>query len=212
MILESVKTGFDEGVFILCFLDHKPLAVDLSYLETPLNEIDYWCSRKDLSSGEEESLSFAAACCGAQKRALDLVHRAEQTRQGLTYKLERKGWDPCCVKAVVSRFMVLELVSDARYARLWLRARLDRRGGKAYTPRFLLGSLLGRGINRGIAGEALRETLNPEAETGLLRRFLEAQGERVPGDGKQSFLRNRLRYEGFSAEVVDLLLSNEQLG
>jgi regulatory protein len=206
MILESVKTGFDEGVFILCFLDHKPLTVDLSYLDPPFNEIDYWCSGRDFSSDEEASLSFAASCCGAQKRALDLVHRAEQTRQGLTYKLERKGWDAYCVKAVVSRFTALELVSDARYARLWLRTRLDRKGGKAYTPRALLGSLLGRGISRTIAGEALRETLNPEAEAGLLNRFLEAQGDQVPGEeGKHSFLRNRLRYEGFSVEIINQL-------
>jgi regulatory protein len=203
MILESVKAGSGEGVFTFCFSDHKPLTVDLSYLDLPFKEINYWYTGKDLSSDEEEGLRFAASCHGAQKRALDLVHRAEQTRQGLTYKLEQKGWDTSCVKAVVSRFTALALVSDGRYARLWLQARLNRTGGKAHTPRSLLGALLGRGINRTAASEALRETLNPETEAGLLKRFLEARGEQAPEDGETSFLRNRLRYEGFSVEIIN---------
>jgi regulatory protein len=203
MILESLKAGSGEGVFEFGFSDHKPLAVDLSYLDLPFGEIDYWYAGKDLSLEEEEGLLFAASCHGAQKRALDLVHRAEQTRQGLTWKLEQKGWDPSCVKAVVSRFTALELVSDARYARLWLQSRLDRKSGKAHSPRSLLASLLGRGIRQETAREALKETLNPETEERLLRRFLEDRGGEASGDGKPSFPRSRLRYEGFSPETID---------
>jgi regulatory protein len=203
MILESLKAGSGEGVFVFCFSDHKPLTVDLSYLDLPLRELEYWYAGKDISVEEEEGLLFAASCHGAQQRALDLVHRAEQTRQGLTWKLEQKGWGSSCVKAVVSRFMALDLVSNARYARLWLQARLDRKSGRVHSPRSLLASLLGRGINHETAREALRETLNSEAEEELLTRFLEARGGEASGTEEFSFLRNRLRYEGFSAALLD---------
>ena len=164
-----------------------------------------WELPRELSSGEEEAFRFAAACYRAEKIALRLIARAEQSSLGLTAKLERRGFEASAANAVVSRLLDRNLLDDERYAALWVRSRLALK--KAPSPRWLLAALRKRGIDRESSRKALDKALDPETEYALFLRFLESRSFRekslLSGGERASFLRTQLKYEGFSSETLD---------
>lgn len=155
---------------------------------------------KVLSSQEEAALRFAASCVRAECQALRLVARAEQSSQGLSRKLKQRGHAAPCVQRVVSRLIEQAIVSDYRYAQMWLRARLARR---LESPRYLITALCNRGIDRDMAQEALIGVLDVATEWAMLNRYLE-QNHPVR-NGSITTIRQKLKYEGFSSPVIDLL-------
>ena len=162
---------------------------------------------RELGPAEEEALRFASSCCGAERIALRLITRAEQCSLGLTVKLERRGFNPAIVNAVISRLFEQNLLDDTRYAELWLRSRLRSR--RAESPRRLSASLAKRGIDRKSLGKAMENALDHEAEYDLLLRYLKK--EKLPG-GKQGISpRSYLKYEGFSTAVIERYF-DEQMG
>ena len=203
MTVVSLKTGEyrADGAVKVEFSDGNSLLVAPDYLfeeQSPKNEENpfLWEAGHELSSGEEESLRFAAACYQAERVAMKLVARAEQNSQGLIVKLERRGYDALVAKTVVSHLLSRNLLDDGRYAELWIRSRLA--GGKAPTPRWLLVSLQKRRIDRAFSRTALTKVLDPETEYALLLKYLEA----APEGKKAGYLRARLKYEGFSYAVL----------
>jgi regulatory protein len=189
------KIGFSDGTF----LSIKPCYLE-DYCEDPAS----WEAGKEFSPSEEEILHFAAACYKAEQAGMRLVGNAEQTRLGLTRKLEQRGHERACVQAVISRFLDLDLVNDGRYAEFWLRSRLARRGGKVQGPKKLSASLGSKGVDRGTILEVFDKLLDEEAEFALLERFLEKNTHPrggLGGDGHS--LRGFLKSEGFSADVLN---------
>lgn len=91
------------------------------------------------------------------------------------------------------------ILDDSRYARLWIEGRIKH---KAVSPRQLLASLYGKGICRAVATAALKETLDSDSELALLRNFMAKSSPEGRGCGNS---RERLRFEGFSAEVLERL-------
>jgi regulatory protein len=155
---------------------------------------------REISAAEEEGFRFASACLRAEKTALRLIARAEQCRRGLARKLERRGHDPACACAVLSRLVELELVDDSRFARLWLESALRL----ARSPRRLLASLCGRGIGQDDARAALKAVLDAETERALLARFAEKLKKPRKGAGEDGLrsLKYLLKSEGFSAPAI----------
>jgi regulatory protein len=210
--IESLKVESEEGVITLRLAGGDEaeaaggggrdgsLSVNAAYLPPAWRNADFWRSPRALSPDEEEAVRFAALCRKAEVKALALVARAEQTRRGLALKLERRGHSPAAAREVVARFAGLGLVNDGRYGERWLRSRLARSGGKAPTPRFLLASLQKQGLDKRTAAAAVAKTLDSAAEAALLSRFLKKNGLRAEGGG--SFLRNRLKHEGFSPDLI----------
>lgn len=143
-----------------------------------------------------EAIRFAGVCFDAEVVALRLAARAEQTRLGLTAKLERRGYNAAAVRAVVSRLSELGILSDRRYAELWLQDRLAR---KAETPRRLSAALYGRGIDRKAVAEALKAALDFETELGLAKAYR----EKIPPG---TALKRLLKQEGFSSGVIQAVL------
>jgi regulatory protein len=162
--------------------------------------IDGFTGGEEISAGEEDAFRFAAACLRAERAALRLVARAEQTVFGLSRKLERRGFKSACVSAVLRRLEDLDIVNDRRFAGLWIQARLTRRGE---SPRRLLAGLRSRGIGRDDAEAALTSVLNFRNEPALLRRYIEkyhpAPDSETAGDPS---LKYRLKSEGFSPAVI----------
>ncbi|MDR1986422.1 MAG: recombination regulator RecX [Treponema sp.] len=153
-----------------------------------------------LSSQEEGALRFAASCVRAEGQALRLVARAEQSSHGLSCKLKQRGHAAPCVQRVVSRLTEQGILSDYRYAQIWLRTRLAR---KLESPRYLLAALCSRGIDRDTAQEALTEVLDFDTELAMLHQYLEKK--HPVRNGSIPSLRERLKYEGFSSPVIDRL-------
>jgi regulatory protein len=128
------------------------------------------CEPREINAAEEAGFRFASECLRAERTALRLIARAEQSVSGLTYKLERRGHGTACVIAAVSRLVELKLLDDRRFAQLWLESRLRL----TRSPRRLLSSLAGRGIDREDAQTALKAVLDEETEFALLKRFAES--------------------------------------
>jgi SOS response regulatory protein OraA/RecX len=97
-------------------------------------------------------------------------------------------------------FAGLDLVNDGRYAERWLRAKLARKGGKIPGPRRLQAMLMNRGIGREDTGTALENVLDDEAEWALLQSYIK---KNPSGTAGAYSLRRQLKYEGFSASVLD---------
>jgi len=189
-----VKVEFSNGTSLLCATDY--LSED-QFPESK-NSVAQWEAGKELSAEEVEAFQFASLCYRAEKIALGLIARAEQNSLGLAAKLERRGYDAAVVKMVVSQLLKRNLLDDGRYAELWIRSRLALR--KAPSPRWLLVSLVKRGIDRASALRALTGALDPETEYTLLLKFLEKQ---AVSEGKNArSLRNQLKYEGFSVDTL----------
>ena len=157
----------------------------------------------EISVEEAASLRFAAACFRAERAALSLVANAEQTVFGLERKLAVRSYASTCAKAAVSHLAEIGVVSDARYAALWVQSRLSM---KADGPRKMLASLCNKGIDRKTAGKAIRDALDFETETIFLKRYI---AKNRLEDANRRERRQMLKYEGFSAGVIDALEEEE---
>jgi regulatory protein len=149
----------------------------------------------------EETENNTTSYLQAKNTALRLIARAEQCTRGLALKLERRGFDAQCVNTVISELCEQNLLNDKRFAQLWLesRMRLTR------SPRRLLASLCGRGIDSKDAGAAFRTVFDEEAELAFLKRFVrktrqkKRKGKRDDSDRSLKFLLNS---EGFSPQAI----------
>jgi len=177
--------------------DGSVFVIKTSYLSSIYQDMAVITRNRVLSNEEEEAFRFAGACFEAEQSALRLTARAEQTGFGLTAKLKRRGHCSEAVQAVVSRLKSLEILSDSRYARLWLWSRLSR---KEESPRRLITALCSRGIDRSVAGEALKTVLTFERELNVLKRYMKKNHFSISNIKKST-----LQYEGFSAEVIQSL-------
>jgi regulatory protein len=155
----------------------------------------------EITGDEEEGFRFASVCLNAEKIALRLIARAEQTSFGLTRKLVKRGLDAACVNTALSRLVELELVDDARFARLWLESRLRL----ARSPRRLLAALTSRRIDRDDAEAALNSVLDEETEFALLSRFVKKRAPKLEGRP----LKYLLKSEGFSPQAIQQYFEEE---
>ena len=156
-----------------------------------------------ISAVEEEGFRFASACLRAEKAALRLIARAEQNTFALSHKLEKRGHESACVRAVVSQLCESGLLDDRRYAGLWLESRISRR---ASSPRRLFAALCSRGIDRDDAEAVLKETINDETELRLIERYVQKQHrlQKIKAEDSVSLrtLKYQLRSEGFSSTAI----------
>jgi regulatory protein len=210
MTLVSLKSGTENGAeFIKITLsDDSSYSLKTCYLSQAALDPFLWENGREISSVEEEDLRFAAACYQAERAALRLIARAEQTETGLSRKLELRGHDRASVSAAVSRLVSLGMIDDERYAGLWIRSRLVRRSGKVPTPRGLSAALRNRGIDSSTVGKVLKNILDTETELALLRRYME-QTPSGAGNSLQARFsgfspRGILKFEGFSQDVLSI--------
>jgi regulatory protein len=162
---------------------------------------------REITAEEEAGFRHASACLRAEKAALRLIARAEQCTQGLSRKLQRRGHESPCVNAVISRLLELKLLDDRRFAQLWLESRLRL----ARSPRRLLVSLCGRGIDRDDGEAALKAALDEETETAMLARFAKKYARKAArgGEAVTRSLKHLLKSEGFSQAAIARFLDGE---
>ncbi|MDR0583635.1 MAG: recombination regulator RecX [Treponema sp.] len=221
MTIVSIKTGTGTELRRIELSDGSFFSFKTGYLPPVFTDESLYtpgtAEGREISAGEEAGFRFASACLRAERAALRLIARAEQTVSGLGRKLEQRGNKPLCVRAVVSRLAGTGLVDDRRFARLWLETRLGRRRD---SPRRLLSALRSRGISREDAGTALQSVLNDETERALLGRFMEKQRHlrgfcaaeiRSETDVLRS-VRFKLRSEGFSSGVIQRFFDEQEDG
>ena len=206
MTITSLKTEKESDLRRIEFSDGSLFSFRICYLpkEAVSGEIEEGC---EITSAQEEGFRFASACLRAEKSALLLIARAEQCTLGLSSKLKRKKHESSCINAVIERLTGLNLINDERYASLWIdsRLRLSR------SPRRLLTSLCGRGIDRDDAQSALNAALTEEAEYSMLLRYVKKYPlkARQKGDDEAKSLKYVLKSEGFSMQAISRFFNEE---
>jgi regulatory protein len=199
-LLESSSVLLSGSRDTSCLLFAPLFSFKICYLSPLFFDDTCYIPGREVSPDEEERFRFANACLRAEKAALRLVARAEQTVFGLSRKLEKAGHSAACVRAVAEQLADMGILDDRRFAGYWLRSRLATRAG---TPRRLLAGLCSRGIDRDDAVKALREALNLENETALLKRYVEKH-RLIPVES----LRFLFKREGFSYEAIKYFREN----
>jgi regulatory protein len=142
-------------------------------------------------------LALAAEAYEAEKRALALLARAEQSAFMLGCKLEARGLSKKAVRIALERLQAEGLLSDRRFAEAYAAARLSRR---AEGPSSLLSSLRGRGVDADTAKAAIAAILGPEPRRAALAKAAEKELRRSGGDREAA--RRRLRALGFKSEEI----------
>ncbi|MCL2270579.1 MAG: recombination regulator RecX [Treponema sp.] len=213
MHIVSIKPGSGEDQQRIELSDGSIFSFKTCYLPPVFTDEDSYtpgtADGRDISMSEEEAFRFASACLRAEKAALQLITRAEQNVFHLTLKLEKRGHDTACIRAVVAHLSELGFLDDLRYASLWLEARISR---QAASPWRLLAALRARGIDRHDAEAALKEALDSETEQLLLERYVQKlQKRKTGGDGggaEDRSLRFTLKNEGFSPAAIQCFFDN----
>jgi regulatory protein len=203
MTIVSIKTGTGAEVLKIELSDGSFFSFKTGYLPPVfVDETLYTpglAEGREISRPEEDGFRFASACLRAEKAALQLIARAEQTMFGLSRKLEKRGHEPACARAVIASLAEMGLVDDHRYAQLWLESRC---GLRSTSPRRLFAGLCAKGIDRDDAESALKTVLDAETEPALLSRYAKKlrRSRRPPEDARA--LKYALRAEGFSSAAI----------
>jgi regulatory protein len=199
--VKTIKTRAGQALIRVGLLDGALFSLNPYYLPGVFQGEDHFFPGKEISAEEDAALRFAAGSYRAERAALRLVARAEQCRAGLKHKLEQRGHAADHAKAAVSYLTELGILDDRRFAGRWIRSRLFR---GTDSPLRLVNGLCRRGIDRNIAGEALKIVLDFDTEMELLEKFI-AKRRDVPDRRDQAarFLRALLKREGFSPPVLE---------
>ena len=205
MTIVSIKSGSDEELRRIELSDGSFFSFKTCYLPPVYSDENRYCAGiadgLEISPSEEQGFRFASACLRAEKAALPLIARAEQNSSGLSRKLKKRGHDPACIDAVISRLCETGLLDDRRYARLWLESRINR---QASSPLRLLAALRTRNIDRHDAEAVLKEILDEETERQLLERYVQKLQRRQKDTDSAAgrSLRYVLKNEGFSSLAI----------
>jgi regulatory protein len=194
------KAGTGQLIIRIGLSDGALFSFNTNYLPLSYQKGDYFFPGREISAEEDGALRFAADCYRAERAALRLVARAEQTCAGLKHKLEQRGHRADHADAAVSCLTELGILDDHRFAERWIRSRLYR---GADTPLGLVNGLCRRGIDRNIARDACKTTLDFELETELLGKFIAKKYPALEGGQDIRFLRALLKREGFSPFVLE---------
>ncbi len=101
------------------------------------------------------------ALASAQTSAVNYLSYRPRSSREVRDHLTRKGFAEPIARQVVDRLVELRMIDDASFARMFLRDRLRRgRTGEL----LLRQELIGRGIARAIADQALRDTITPDEQ------------------------------------------------
>lgn len=195
-----IKVELDNDSFLLLDVDH-PAAVTAAALHRA-GEI--------LVDTTFENLRDADESYRCRRKAMDLLARSEQCRTGLAAKLVRKGWSRPAVTAALDRLEHIGLLDDRRFAESWTRSRLRSRPEGASR---LIGGLMAKGVNGGIAREAVESVLeemgDESGDDALELAWRKLSRRRNITDEK---LTASLVRRGFPVSKVRVLLKDKQEG
>jgi SOS response regulatory protein OraA/RecX len=164
----------------------------------------------ELDETEVSLLALAAEAREAEKRALALLARAEQSTFLLRCKLEQRGYSSRASSIALERLSASLLLDDKRFARAYAASRLAHRGSRAEGPASILRSLREKGIDRSTAIQTITELLGSEAEPEAREQALAAAAAKVlkRSGGDRDEARRFLRELGYKSEEISLYFEN----
>jgi SOS response regulatory protein OraA/RecX len=209
---EAVKIGLDSGSFFLCRLPF--------FGEGALSAAAYWedVAARGSEAGEDilEALEACAAATAVEREALKKLALRERSRAELELALRKKGYLPVAIRLALDSLEAAGLLSDGRFADLFLRSRLKfRPEGES----LLRARLASKGVSRDLVSGAIRENREAIAsglalavkiairqeERRLGKRRDKAPGPETRGDPKSELtaaVYRRLRALGYPRQEV----------
>ncbi len=167
----------------------------------------------DLDEDAVDRIGLASAATEADRKAIALLARAEQSRFLLAAKLEKRDCEKQAVSLALDFLEKEGLLSDRRFAEAWLRS---KHGGSGSTPRKLLAGLRGRGIDAEVSAAAMALVFGADERNRLLGSAAEKEWKRLEKSPQlrsrelRAELKSRLRALGFRpAELAEWLESEE---
>ena len=142
----------------------------------------------------------------ARRIALGLLARREHSSLELAYKLSARGFDADPVASLLHRLSAEGLLSDARFAESFVRARRD----KGYGPVRIRGELRERGVD----SETIEACLD-QSDVAWLRLVASVRAKRfgldLPDDFRERARQTRfLQQRGFTAEQIRGVLADTE--
>jgi regulatory protein len=197
----SVVVGADPEVLKVGLSDGSSFFIRVSYLPDPSSAPR---SGFELDEDAERVLRAAGDAYLAERAALRLVAGREHTLRALALKLRQRGFSDDALHLPLERLQAAGLVSDLRFAELWLASRIAR---KAEGRSALSAGLRARGVSRETAEQALSAVLDEETEASLVRRFLSERADASSADSAgDRAARRLLRSAGFSSAAIRAVL------
>jgi regulatory protein len=194
----------EDAVYTIELSDGSLFSLKTSYVSVYKGSFSLLLN-EDLSVEEIEDFRFAGACYEAEKYALSLIARAEQSSLNLSFKMERREHSKSCVKKVIEELNSKEILSDFRYTEMWLKSRLSH-SSKGESPKSLTASLCNRGIERATVSKVLKSLLDFQEEQKLLEKYLTKKGLSADlPQNEKSVLKAKLKQEGFSVTAIQSL-------
>lgn len=197
----SVQTGDRERVSI--FIDGA-FAIGISLLTLQRQGL---YKGQVLTEEDWQQLEKAVSNERAWEAALRLLEVRPRAEREISDRLRRKGFLPEQIEGVIVRLRDLELLDDARFAKLWIsnRAATKPKGALA-----LQNELLGKGVDRQIASDAIAAATDPEREAAACEQVARQAARRYSSiEDWSSFQRKLggvLQRRGFTWETVGPVL------
>lgn len=153
---------------------------------------------KDIVTGElhgddESELLDAALCYVCLRKALDLLARAEHTRQLLFQKLQKRDFNRVYIERVLDYLEDKGTLSNKRFAEVFLATRKCEGGAR------LMAELQKRGVKKDIASDAVAEYFNNNDESALCDA---AAKKLLRGNKDCNKVISALIRKGFSYKVI----------
>lgn len=139
----------------------------------------------------------------ARESALRLLARREHSATELATKLAQRGWPPEIIDPLIAQLADAGLQSDFRFAESFARQRAER----CYGPRRIRAELSTRGIDAGLARQAL-EALEIDFHERARQFYRRRYGDQAPKDYRERVQRSQALYRrGFETEHFRSLLN-----
>ncbi|WP_304225030.1 regulatory protein RecX [Gracilinema caldarium] len=212
MTVLSVKTGADSDILKIGLSDGSLFFIRLSYLPAVLaSKIASWISLSanipiEISEEEYQALESSAECLRAERKALQLIGRAEQSHQGLMLKLEQRGHSEPVVRRVLDRLTDLDLINDRRFAEAWIHTQLGISSTKSNMQ--LVSGLVKRGLDARTASSVVNELYPANCEATAIPRYIKKKRLDL-GSMDRFEIMQTLRKAGFSQQAIRQYLEKD---
>lgn len=166
MVIASVKE-VSAGCFKITASTGPSFFLRASYLS--LVSVSDLIPEAEFIEDKENDILNAGLAFAAEKKAVDYLARAEQSRSGLLKKLSAKGFARESIETALDYLESVSYLSDSRFARAWLN---NRKIAHAEGRTRLASELAARGISRTDADSALNDYFEQNDEKSLCLRAL----------------------------------------
>jgi len=180
-----------EGVIKIHLSEGPTFFIREFYLPWPIPEVPV-----TLDAEKSADLVRAGRFFCAERHALSLLTRAEQSSGGLSIKLARKGFSQQETEPVLHFLQKTGLLDDYRFASLWIASRLRRHPDGR---RNLVSGLVSRGVPITVAQSAVYDLCGPLIE----ERSCEQVAAKLFQRGRTPVqIDSSLRFRGFTHSVI----------